>query len=177
MVRTKAFIHECIKCHILYGKQYFLISFSGCNHDQYRENRTDVRFFEIKLTCFRLRHNWQDNFLNCHLISDPNYLTHLAPNLWRILPTPHSMYLKGKSWAWNVNPATLKIPHSNTWIWVWSSKCGVLSNRHKFRASPKLQMDTQHSMLRITPFKWCVRYVSEIHTDEFPSRKNRSICI
>ena len=51
--------------------------------------------------------------------------------------TQHSMYLNGESWAWNVNPSTLKIPYSNTWSWVLSFKCGVLRNCHKFGVRPQ----------------------------------------
>ena len=33
-----------------------------------------------------------------------------ALKLWRILNTPHSMYLNGERWAWNVNPSTPRFP-------------------------------------------------------------------
>ena len=71
------------------------------------------------------------------------------------------MYLNVESWARNVNPSTLKIPHSNTWSWDWSFKCGLPSNLHDFRAKPQsydgysaLNIEDSHSTLRIPPFKY-----------------------
>ena len=77
------------------------------------------------------------------------------------LQTQHSMYLNAEPRAYNVNPSTLKIILSNTWIWGWSFKCGVLRNLHKFRARPRtydgysaLYTQDSHSTLRIPPFKY-----------------------
>ena len=41
-------------------------------------------------------------------------LATLGPRV--MMDIEHSMYLNGEPTAWNVNPSTLKIPHSNTWI-------------------------------------------------------------
>ena len=49
---------------------------------------------------------------------------------YSVLHTQQSKYLNGE-------PSTLKIPHSGTCSCVWSFKCGVLSNRHKFWARPQ----------------------------------------
>ena len=58
----------------------------------------------------------------------------LAPDLWRILHTPCIWMGDPEHGVW-ILPHS-RFPYSNTWSWVWSFKCGLLSNRQKFGAKP-----------------------------------------
>ena len=62
------------------------------------------------------------------------------------LHTQQLMYMDRESWAWNVNPSTLKISHSihGAESGVLSVDCWVIEGQ-----GPKLMMDTRHSTLRI----------------------------
>ena len=126
-----------------------VLLFEGCGYwhwifkvvlDLYNDGSygTQTKVQHIVVLCIE-RPSWKPQLpISKSWVSPDRDVTSLAPNLWRILSTPHST-LHVFEWgprARNVNPSTLKILHSKTWIWVWSFKCGVPSNSHKFGLWP-----------------------------------------
>ena len=62
-------------------------------------------------------------FAGPKLMTDTQHSTLNIPCIWMGYPE-HGMSILSH----------FKIPNSNTWIWGLSFKCGVLRNRHKFKA-------------------------------------------